>query len=408
MFDKQNGSMKWVPTNVDLENHVIVPDLDPNMESPDKFIEDYISNLSKIGIEKSKPMWELHLLNVTTIDAEAVGVLCVHHSLGDGMSLMSLLLACTRKVSDPEAVPTFQAMKESTSFKVYGFWNVLRLFWNTLVAVVMFVLTAMFLKDTQTPIKGLQGVEHNPRRFVHRTVSLNDIKAIKNAMNITINDVVLGVTQAGLSRYLERRYGMSKIEKKDSLPKNIRLRATFFFNLRPTIMISTLANMMEKGKVATWGNKIGYVLLPFTIGLREDPLDYIHEAKAVIDQKKFSLEPMCTNIITKVILKLFGIKAVGILNHKVFFNTTMWFSNVPGPQEEVTFYGHEVAYIAPTCFGQPNALMIHVVSYVDKLTFVLSVDEGTIPNPHELCDDLEESLKLIKGAALTENGVKSY
>lgn len=46
-----------------------------------------------------------------------------------------------------------------------------------------------------------------------------------------------------------------------------------------------------------------------------------------------------------------------------------------------------------------QALMIHVVSYVDKTTFMLSADEETIPDPHQFCDDLEDSLKLIKNAA---------
>ena len=43
--------------------------------------------------------------------------------------------------------------------------------------------------------------------------------------------------------------------------------------------------------------------------------------------------------------------------------------------------------------------MIHVVSYTDKVTFVLSVDEETIPDPHKLCDDLQESLDIIKASA---------
>lgn len=43
--------------------------------------------------------------------------------------------------------------------------------------------------------------------------------------------------------------------------------------------------------------------------------------------------------------------------------------------------------------------MIHVVSYMDKVTFVISADEETIPDPHKLCDDLEESLRDIKASA---------
>lgn len=54
---------------------------------------------------------------------------------------------------------------------------------NTVVDVVMFMATAMRLKDTETPIKGTPGFESRPRRFVHRTVSLDDIKLVKNKMN---------------------------------------------------------------------------------------------------------------------------------------------------------------------------------------------------------------------------------
>ncbi|KAK9279245.1 hypothetical protein L1049_012923 [Liquidambar formosana] len=160
------------------------------MDSPEKFVEDYISNLSKTTIDKSKPLWDLHLLNVKTSEAEAVGIFRIHHSLGDGTSLMSLLLDCTRKMSDPEALPTVPVKKKpalcnSSGFWHYflAFWSVFRLLWNTLVDVLMFMATALFLKDTKTPLEGPPGVEFTPRRFVHRTVSLDDMKLVKNALN---------------------------------------------------------------------------------------------------------------------------------------------------------------------------------------------------------------------------------
>ncbi|KAJ0488179.1 putative transferase [Helianthus annuus] len=164
----------------------------------------------------------------------------------------------------------------------------------------------------------------------------------------------------------------------------------------------TLVDSMKSGTLGRWGNQIGYVLLPLAMGFRSNPLDYVKEAKAVIDQKKVSLEPLFTYFVVELVLKLFGIKAVGKLNHRVFFNTTLWFSNVPGPQQEVTFYGHDATYIAPSCYGQPNALMIHIVSYIDKVTFVISADEETIPDPHRLGDDLEKSLQQIKASALAK------
>lgn len=41
--------------------------------------------------------------------------------------------------------------------------------------------------------------------------------------------------------------------------------------------------MTEKNSEAKWGNWLGYVLFPFTIALKDDPLDYIPQAKATID-----------------------------------------------------------------------------------------------------------------------------
>ncbi|KAJ8529291.1 hypothetical protein K7X08_036126 [Anisodus acutangulus] len=412
--------MKWVRTKVDVDKHVVVPQVDEQNlhESPDKFVENYIYNLSKTTLDKSKPLWDLHLLNVKTSDtSEGVAVLRMHHSLGDGTSLMSLFLACTRQTAHPDKLSTVPVIKKRDINPTYQYsskglwryfapiWYFMRLFWNTIVDVLMFMATAMFLKDTNTPIKGKPGSELNPRRCVHRTVSLDDMKLVKNALNMTINDVALGVIQAGLSVYLNRRFGEGKkdkgaTEKNNNLPNNIRLRSSLLINLRPTAGIQALADMMDKNTEAKWGNMVGSVLLPFKIALRDDPLDYIREAKAISYRKKNSLEAIYTFSISKLLLKLFGIKITSSISHRILTNTTLAFSNLVGPQEEVSCYGHPMIYIAPGSYGQPQALMINFQSYVNKMTMVLSVDESVIPDPHQLLYDLEQSLKLIKDAVV--------
>lgn len=80
--------------------------------------------------------------------------------------------------------------------------------------------------------------------------------------------------------------------------------------------MKALSDMMEKDTEAKWGNWIGYVLLPFTIGLREDPLDYVRQAKATIDRKKHSFEAIFTFSVAELVLKIFGIK---VLNYSSFF-----------------------------------------------------------------------------------------
>ncbi|KAI3694724.1 hypothetical protein L1987_77694 [Smallanthus sonchifolius] len=196
VMDKENDSMKWIPTHVNIDDRVTIAELNPNIKLPDKFVENYISNISRSHIERTKPLWDFHILNIKTSEAEGT--------------------------------------------------------------------------YTKTPMKGSKGVERRARRFVVRSVRLDDIKLV-----------------------------------------------------------------------------------------------------------------------------------AGKLSHKVLYNTTILFSNVPGPLEEIMIFGHKVAYIAPSCYGQPNALLIHVVSYMDRVMFVISVDEETIPDPHKLCDDLEESLRNIKASAQT-------
>ncbi|KAF3432826.1 hypothetical protein FNV43_RR23928 [Rhamnella rubrinervis] len=408
-----NEKRKWVQTTVNLENHVVVPNLDTEIESPDQYIDDYISHMTTTPLDLSKPLWELHLLNVKTSYAEAVGVFRIHHSLGDGASLMSLLIACTRKTSDPEALPTVPTLKRAGSSRSSLFWwllcfiwSVLVLVWNTFVDIMMFVATTLFLKDTKTPIKGAPGVELATKLFVHRTVSLDHIKLIKNAMNTTINDVVLGVTQAGLTQYLNRRYGQNQKEggpnqKRNNLPKSIRLRAAILVNLRPIVGIQDLAEMMAKGSKTRWGNWIGYLLLPLNnIALEDDPLNYVRGGKATSDRKKHSLEAICTFTTAKLVLKTLGVKVAAAIAHRVLSNTTMAFSNMVGPLEDVSFYGHPITLIAPSVYGHPHALTVHYQSYVEKMTIVLAVDPSVIPDPHQLLDDLEDSLKLIRDAAV--------
>ncbi|XP_022720183.1 O-acyltransferase WSD1-like [Durio zibethinus] len=398
--DDENGrELKWVQTKVDIDKHVIVPMVDQVMaSSSDKYVEDYVANISKTKISMSIPMWDCHILNLKTCDAESTLVIRVHHSLGDGTSLMSLLVSCSRKVSDPDALPTFPAMKKPRSAGwFWRFWSVLVLIWNTLVDMGMCVATTYFLKDTQTPLKAPSStVAFTSRRIVRRAFCLDDVKLVKNATNTTVNDVMLAITQAGLSRYLNKKYGGEARGRENNFPNNIRLRATLFINLRSSPGDYALAEMAKKNSKAEWGNKIGYVLFPFTIALKDKPLDYIRDAKATMDRKKATLEAKFRLFMAKFFVRFCRTKLA------TFPLTTMWFSNMAGPLEEISIFGNQVSFIAPSLYGQPVALTIHVVSYAKKITMVLSVDDNIIPDPYQLCDDFEESLKLFKNSVTAE------
>ncbi|KAK4485353.1 hypothetical protein RD792_007992 [Penstemon davidsonii] len=415
--DKKHN-MSWKKTKVDIDNHVFYPELDSKIESSDQFIEDYASYLSTSSMDMTKPLWEVHLLNVQTSDANSIAIFKFHHSIGDGVSLISILMACSKKTSDPQSLPSIPIKKQEVlrdgvslgkSMKkiFFSIWLIIIIIFNTLIDLVLFMVTIIFMKDTHTSIRGPRGVELSPKRFVHRVVSLDDIKLVKTAMNVSINDVVLGVTQAGLSHYLNNRYieelkekGVGIVKNINYLPKRSCLRAALVFNLRPTATIQDLAEMMETESKGMWGNLFGIGLLPFNIKLQNDPLNYIREAKVAMDRKKRSLQPKCVFVMMKLLINLFGIKFTAAITRSVFYNTTLTFSNVVGPKEEITLFGHPMCYLAPSAYGIPHALTIHCQSYANKLIFALAVDENVIPNPHQLCDDLENSLNNIKNIVM--------
>jgi hypothetical protein len=68
--------------------------------------------------------------------------------------------------------------------------------------------------------------------------------------------------------------------------------------------------MMESGKEkdVKFGNELGFIILPFHIGLHDDPLQYVGKAKKIVDRKKSSLEVVFTHFAAEAILKIFGLK----------------------------------------------------------------------------------------------------
>uniref|UniRef100_A0A7N0ULD3 Diacylglycerol O-acyltransferase n=1 Tax=Kalanchoe fedtschenkoi TaxID=63787 RepID=A0A7N0ULD3_KALFE len=410
-----SAKMRWVKTKVDIDQHVFFPKIEPKDTSHvgvDKFVEEYTREITGISMDMSKPLWDVHVLNLdkmTTQGAMAVALFRFHHSLGDGTSLMSLFMSFTRKASDPNAkpsLPVFSKRKPHTysMSKIHKFLSSLRLLWNTLVDVLNLLATAFFLDDTSNPLKGPKDARQSPRRIILKSVPLEDIKFVKNITKTTLNDVVMGVIESALSRYLNRKYGEinqggNKVKNSiGNLPQKLRFRATMYFNIRAVQGIQAVENMINKDSLARWGNQLGYVIYPFKIMMRDNnPLDYVYRAQTMMHRKKASMESYFSYHIGRFFLNAFGFKVASIP-----VNPTMWFSNMIGPQEEITIFGYPVAYLGCTCFGQTVALMIHVMSYADNLNFILSTDDDVISDPHEICNDLEQSLKVIKMAAVAK------
>ncbi|VFQ99245.1 unnamed protein product [Cuscuta campestris] len=91
-------------------------------------------------------------------------------------------------------------------------------------------------------------------------------------------------------------------------------------------------------------------------------------------------------------------QAAAALTNRVIANTTVLVSNVVGPEDEISFFGHSMVFAAPAVYGVGHALTIHFQSYCNKMTISMAVDPEVISDPYQLCDDLEHSLEMFKEA----------
>lgn len=71
------------------------------IESYKAYCDEYLTKISMEEFRPDKPLWEAHLFKYPTSPTVAgTMVLKVHHSLGDGYSLMGVVLSCLHTASD--------------------------------------------------------------------------------------------------------------------------------------------------------------------------------------------------------------------------------------------------------------------------------------------------------------------
>ncbi|KAI3878641.1 hypothetical protein MKW92_041501 [Papaver armeniacum] len=384
--DKEGREYWETRTDLNIDKHIfLVKDIEKiygqgeDCENDDTMlVNSYLADLSvSTPLDISKPLWELHLLK-----EQKCAILRVHHALGDGISLMSLVLAMCRKVDHPDqlpTIPTSSSKKEnnkstSKSSMREKVWKLLMAIWCTMVYAMELLLTTLFVKDAETKISGGSGVELWPRKAATARFKMDDMKNVKNAMaNTTINDVLFGVISAGLSRYLDyHKPSNSKLQE------GLRITGLGMVNLRNQPGLQDMSELVKNKSVSSWwGNKFGFILLPIYHhkNVDNDPLRYVKRAKAMLDKKKLSLEAHFSYTIGNIVMSLLGTKAAMLLNYRVVCNTSFTISNVVGPQEEIMFAGNPITTFRVTSTSLPHVSIFLTLSY-SILFFLLVVEDG--------------------------------
>ncbi|KAI7728499.1 hypothetical protein M8C21_016546 [Ambrosia artemisiifolia] len=392
----KHGREHWKRVEIELDRHIIlVPDPVRDEDVEDEVaVNDYLANLTvSCPLTTDKPLWEIHILN-----AHKCVVMRFHHALGDGVSLLSLLLTMCRRVSDGEKIQIVEPKSSSARNSggvINKVWMVLKMLWLTLVYMLEFCMRCLFVRDKETVVRGGPGVELWPRKMATAKFKLDDMKTVKGAVvNATINDVLFGVISSGLSRYLENH-------STKPLRDGVQITGAAMVNLRKSSGLQETTELMNKKSGSRWGNKFGMMLLPiYYHGRGSDPLQYLKRAKIMIDNKKLSLEAFLSYKIGYFVMKCLGPKFASLLNYRIICNTSFTISNLVGPKEEFMIGGTRVTYIKATSSSLAHAITMHMVSYAGKADMQILVAKDIIPHPETLAKYFEDALLEMKEAAL--------
>ncbi|KAL2939386.1 O-acyltransferase WSD1 [Bienertia sinuspersici] len=179
----QYGKEYWRRTQINLDNHIIIHHKNPtsDFEEQDQEINSILADFAVSSpLSRDKPLWEVHL-----ISGLKCAILRIHHSLGDGISLMSLFLASCKRLDDKgddNGGVSNVGEKNRGNRGEKGLLGIVKMIWWSIIAMIGFIGRSLWVKDVETAISGGDGVELWPRMAATAKFSLQDMKTVKSAL----------------------------------------------------------------------------------------------------------------------------------------------------------------------------------------------------------------------------------
>jgi WS/DGAT/MGAT family acyltransferase len=357
---------------------------------------DVVSLLMSTPLDRSKPLWEVHLVEQYAGGSALIARL--HHCIADGIALVRVLLSLTDAESDASWIEanvqrawdsrpgraasllkrmtpiTAAVTREGREFIEHPSRWTKWLQAGTAGAAAAARL-ALRPPDPKTLFKGELGTEK--RVSWSDAIALEDVKRVGRGIEATVNDVLLTTVTGALRRYLIGR--QANVD-------GLNVRAVVPVNLRPLDAPLKL------------GNKFGLVFLSLPVFL-EDPIERLWELKRRMDEIKDTPEAvvafgilgtigMLPSQAQDLVVDIFGTKGTAVM------------TNVPGPQETVFLAG---APLESMMFWVPQSghlgMGVSIISYVGEVRLGVATDCGLVPDPDTIIAHFETEFQELATVA---------
>jgi len=396
----------WVPdADFDIAHHVVHAQIHRAKGQSERVaLQALCGELATTALDHDRPLWQFHL--VDGYEGGSALIARVHHCIGDGIALISVMMSIT----DGGADPPKRRKREAVENEHEGDWladAVLKPLTDiTVKAIGMYGGgVAKSMEMLSNPQQGLMGsldmaktgyqvisdvaalaimADDSPTLLKGKPIGkkvvawgeplpLDAVKVIGKGLNCSINDVLLSCVAGAIGQYL-RDQGED--------PAGKEIRAMVPVNLRPL------------DKAWQLGNRFGLAPLVLPVGI-DNPIERVYAVRQRMVELKGSYQPLLAFAVLAMaglfikpvqdaVLGMFAKKATAVM------------TNVPGPAVPLKFCG---STLRQTMFWVPASgdigVGVSVLSYGGGVQFGLITDEKLCPHPQAIIDRFEPEFEKL-------------
>jgi diacylglycerol O-acyltransferase len=402
----------WVTdTAFDIGHHVRREALHRHTgEAPLDALKRRVAELAATPLDPARPLWQFALIEALDGEHSAL-VSRIHHCIGDGIALISVMLSIAdggkapppRKaraqsegdgddwLADAVIRPIADLAVKAIAMTGQGVGKGLNMLAQPgatpmsgsleaarigLQLVSDVSALALMPDDSPTRLKG----KATPGKRVAwgEPLPLDRVKAVGKVFHASINDVLLSCAAGAIGDYLRA---------KGDDPTGQHIRAMVPVNLRP---------MSEAHKL---GNRFGLVPLVLPIGIA-NPIERLVAVRARMAELKGSYQPLLTMgvlALSGLVVKPVQAAITGLFAKKA----TAVMTNVPGPKDPIRFCGRTVEQVM---FWVPQSgdigMGVSILSYAGGVQFGLITDAKMCPDPEAIIESFAPEFDKLLWLAL--------
>jgi WS/DGAT/MGAT family acyltransferase len=396
----------WVDDeHFDIGRHVVRESLEPRSgQSMRDALQERAGELATTPFDPRHPLWQFHLIE--HYDGGSAMLARVHHCIGDGIALISVVMSITDGGMDPPQRKKREQPDEAHEEDWLSDAVLKPLTDITIKAIGMYgsgVAKSMeVLAHPQQPLLGSLDVarmgyqvvsdaaalllmpDDSPTSLKGKPIGkkivawsepmpLDRVKTVGKGLGCSINDVLLACVAGAIGGYL--------LEQGDD-PSGKEIRAMVPVNLRP---------LEEAWKL---GNRFGLAPLVLPIGL-DNPVERVYAVRRRMNELKGSYQPLLAFAVLAVAgltIKPVQDAMLGLFAKK----TTAVMTNVPGPAQPLKLCG---ATLKQNMFWVPASgevgLGVSILTYNGGVQFGLISDAQLCPHPQKIIDRFEPEFEKL-------------